>query len=135
MAVLRPLLVCVLAVVACACGADTDGGPGNAPGTAQARLTVTVWTDAQAPPRVWRLQCDPPGGDHPNPASACAALERAPHPFAPLPPGVACAQIVSGPERATIEGQWRGDPVNATYKRTDSCEEQRWRALADVFRP
>jgi hypothetical protein len=42
---------------------------------------------------------------------------------------------VSGPERATIEGQGRGDAVNATYKRTDSCEEQRWRALADVFRP
>ena len=119
--------------MACACGADTGGGPGNAPGTPQTRLTVTVWADLQGPPRVWRLQCDPPGGDHPNPAAACAALDRAPHPFAPVPPGVVCAQIVAGPERARIEGLWRGESVHATYKRTDSCEEARWQALAEVF--
>jgi hypothetical protein len=135
MTVIRSFLVCIVAAVACACGADSSGGSGGAPAAAQSRLTVTVRANLQAQPRVWQLQCDPPGGDHPNPASACAALERAPHPFAPVPSGVACAQLVAGPERATIEGRWRGEEVHATYKRTDSCEEDRWQALADVFHP
>lgn len=135
MAVVRFVLVCIVAAMACACGAaDTIGGPGDA-GTARTRLTITVWADPETPPRAWQLQCDPPGGDHPNSATACEALERTPHPFAPVASGMVCAQIVAGPERATIEGLWRGDSVHATYKRTDSCQEARWQALADVLHP
>jgi Subtilisin inhibitor-like len=100
----------------------------------QTRLTITVWDHDSAQPHRWQLACDPPGGDHPDPAAACAALAAASAPFAPVPPGRNCAQVFFGPQRAEISGTWLGQPVHTTYRRTDSCQEQKWQELADVFR-
>ncbi|MBN9099540.1 MULTISPECIES: SSI family serine proteinase inhibitor [unclassified Pseudonocardia] len=97
------------------------------------RLTVTVVDDVGAAPRTWTLTCDPPGGDHPQPAAACAAVDAAGDPFAPKPADVACTEIYGGPQTATIVGTWRGTPVNAGYERTDGCEINRWNTLAAVF--
>jgi Subtilisin inhibitor-like len=108
---------------------DADSEP------AVTRLTITVWDHPQAVPRVWHLRCGQPAGDHPDPAGACAALDRAPDPFAPVPPNALCAQVYAGPQSATIEGHWRGAPIYATYKRTDACENRRWLALAAVLQP
>ncbi len=96
-------------------------------------LTITVSDGAGGAPRAWTLTCDPPGGDHPDPAAACAAIDAARRPFAPVPADMACTQIYGGPETATIEGTWRGEPVRAAYKRTDGCEIARWSALTAVF--
>src|SRR3954447_13492987 len=99
------------------------------------RLVVRVWDHPDATPRVWRLECAPPGGDHPDPVTACAVLAQLPAPFAPVPAGALCAQVYGGPERATIDGEWRGEPVHAVYSRTDACENRRWHRLAAVLQP
>ena len=99
----------------------------------QSRLVVTVTDASGGPPRTWTLTCDPPGGVHPDPAAACRTLDLAPAPFAPVPADSMCTQVYGGPETATIEGTWRGEPVRAAYKRTDGCEIARWNALAAVL--
>lgn len=96
-------------------------------------LVVTVDDGTGGTPRTWTLTCDPPGGDHPDPVAACAAIEAARRPFAPVPAGMLCTQIYGGPQTATIEGTWRGEPVRASYKRSDGCEIARWNALAAVL--
>lgn len=121
-----PLAVLVLA--GCGGTAQEEGTAGTA-----SRLTVTVVDDVGATPRTWTLTCDPPGGDHPRAAAACAAVDAAPAPFAPTPADVACTQVYGGPQTATVTGTWRGAAVNASYKRTDGCEIARWNALAAVF--
>ena len=50
------------------------------------------------------LRCGPPGGSHPHPAAACAALARLAHPFAPKPAGVMCSTLYSGPQQAHVDG-------------------------------
>jgi hypothetical protein len=111
---------------------STASPPPAAP--ARSSLRVTVWAGPGQPPATWTLTDDPPGGDHPDPAGACAALAAATRPFDPVPPGTMCAQLYGGPQTATIDGNWHGVPVHATYSRVDACEIGRWKALAAVFR-
>lgn len=96
-------------------------------------LSITVRAGAGTASRTYTLRCDPPGGDHPDPEAACAALDRAARPFAPVPADQACTQVYGGPQTATIDGTWRGELVSARYDRTDGCEIARWDALTDVF--
>lgn len=126
---MRYLLLLATLVLAGCGGADQAGG-----GAVRSTLTITVLDDAGATPRTWTLTCDPPAGDHPQPAAACAAIDAAPAPFAPKPADVACTEIYGGPQTATIEGTWRGEQVRATYRRTDGCEIARWDALGPVLR-
>lgn len=108
-----------------------DGGPKV---TEQAtRLVVTVTDGTGSPPTTWTLTCDPSGGDHPDAEAACRAIAAARVPFAPVPAGMACTQIYGGPQTAAIEGTWRGERVQASYKRTDGCEIARWNAIAAVL--
>lgn len=101
----------------------------------QSELIITVRAQPDAEPVVWTLRCDPPGGDHPDPDGACAALKNAARdPFSPVPRGTICAQIYGGPQQATITGRWRGRPVRARYRRTDACEIARWDAIRAVLR-
>ena len=99
------------------------------------RLVIEVRDGPEAPPRRWTLTCDPAGGDHPDPEGACLLLASAADRLAPVPPDRRCAQRYFGPERATVVGLWRGTPVHAELRRTDSCEEGRWRALSGLWRP
>jgi len=123
------LLLAVL--VSAGCG---DGSrPGQGGGAVDSRLTVTVSDAPAAAPRTWTLTCDPPGGDHPRPAEACAAIDAARQPFAPKPADAMCTLIHGGPQTATITGTWRGSPVDAAYRRTDGCEIARWNALSAVL--
>jgi hypothetical protein len=103
------------------------------PGAIASRLRVSIRDSPDRDPAMWTLSCDPPGGDHPDPAAACAALAAADRPFDPVPPGTMCAQVYGGPQTATIDGVWQGRPVHATYSRVDACEIARWDALAAVF--
>jgi len=98
-------------------------------------LIVTVTPQPGAAPVRWTLTDDPPGGNHPDPAAACAALAAARRPFDPVPRDAVCTQQWGGPQTATIEGTWRGRPVRARYSRTDGCEISRWNALAPVLQP
>jgi hypothetical protein len=132
----------MLAGLLVGCGQEQGGtgdGAGGAPAEgattvpAASQLTVTARADGAAAARTWKLTCDPSGGDHPDPARACAALDKAKDPYAPVPEDAICTKIYGGPQTATITGTWNGAPVNATYSRADGCELARWQALAPVF--
>ncbi len=113
--------------------------PGDQP-AGGTKLTITVRMAPAAHPITRTLTCDPPGGTAPNAAGACAGLAKAAaakggDPFAPTPKGQMCTQIFGGPQTATVEGTWRGRPVDATFGRKNGCEVKRWNDLAALFGP
>ncbi|GAA4663687.1 SSI family serine proteinase inhibitor [Kineococcus glutinatus] len=118
-------------------GGATPTAPAGTPAEAGGTLTVSV-SDGGTGTRTWTLTCGPdgaPGGDHPDPAGACAALAAVEQPFAPVPPDRMCTQVYGGPETATVTGRWRGQDVQAAFKRTDGCEIARWNRLAALLQP
>ena len=102
---------------------------------ASTSLNITVWPDGEGHPgkRVWTLRCAPVGGTLPHRASACTALARLSHPFAPTPTGVACTQIYGGPQEALVTGRFRGRSVRARFSRKDGCEIARWNRVRFLF--
>lgn len=96
-------------------------------------LTVTVRSAAGKAEQTFRLRCDPPDGDHPDPDAACAALRSASAALRPVPKDQGCTEIYGGPQTATVRGRWRGEPVDARFSRTNGCEIARWDALAPLF--
>jgi hypothetical protein len=108
--------------------------PTAAPAPVSASLTVTLDETGSGDVRTMTLTCDPAGGDHPDPAAACAALAAAgPAAFDPPPGDLACTQLFGGPQVATVEGTVAGAPVSARFSRTDGCQIARWDALAPVL--
>ncbi|MFD0901217.1 SSI family serine proteinase inhibitor [Actinomadura sediminis] len=95
-------------------------------------LTIKVKASAEAPAKVWTLTCDPPGGSHPEPAAACAALAEAEDPFEPVTSKI-CTKIYGGPATATVQGTWRGREIDAKFSREDGCELHRWNEVAPLF--
>ena len=83
------------------------------------------------------VRCRPPGGDHPEPERACAALDEASEggrdPFAPVPRSERCTMIYGGPAKAHVTGVWRGRTVDARFQRSDGCESARWDALVPAL--
>lgn len=108
------------------------GGPSPTGSTASgSELTILV-EDGTGTTTTWTLTCDPVGGTHPAPEQACAALQRGGEALNPVPPDKMCAQVYSGPERATITGTWQGRQVSATLSRVNSCETARWDTLVPL---
>jgi hypothetical protein len=124
------VLVTLLAATIAGCG-------GGEPADASTELRIAFWEDsAQQESRVdWLLACDPPAGTHPDPAAACARLdETGAAAFAPLP-DQACTEIYGGAQRAEISGTVDGEPVDASFQRTNGCEIEAWDALLGVLPP
>jgi hypothetical protein len=95
-------------------------------------LTITQTSGAAG--GTWHLTCQPSGGDHPDPAGACQALQRSgAAALAEVPPSTACTQIYGGPQTATVTGTRNGEPVNARFKRTNGCEIARWDSLVPLL--
>lgn len=132
------LLALALLLGACGGTGAASPGPGKSSSetaTPNSVLTITV-SDGRGATTIWRLTCDPVGGDHPDPAAACGALDQAADTALPAVPGdIACAEVFGGPETATITGTWRGRPVSSELARNNSCETARWTALAAVLQP
>ncbi len=84
---------------------------------------------------TWQLTCDPPGGTHPDPATACRVLEENEAALAPVDPAKMCTQVYAGPGTATVTGTWRGRDVDSRFKLTDGCEIARWEALVGLLPP
>lgn len=103
-------------------------GPGGPPDV----LRVVV-DDGAGHVSEYDLRCAPVGGTHPDASEACAHLERLGGPVGPSPEGTMCTMIYSGPQRATVHGNWRGRPVDARYDRSNGCETARWRRMAPVL--
>ncbi|QKW51060.1 SSI family serine proteinase inhibitor [Streptomyces buecherae] len=111
--------------------------PVPAPGPAH-HLTVTVSDTGEfADQRTYHLYCHPTGGNHPDPAAACAEVSKktvwGADPFAPVPKGTACTKIYGGPATAHVGGRWSGRPVSADFSRVDGCEISRWNKFAKLL--
>lgn len=128
-----------VATLAAACG--SQGGASHAASTRGAAskpassLMISVTAARGDTPRHATLTCGPgaAGGTLPHPEVACAALAGAKNPFAPVPHGIMCSMIDSGPQTASITGTWHGARVASRYSRADSCETARWNKLWKVF--
>jgi len=101
-------------------------------------LTVTVsHTGNGALDGTYELYCHPGGGDHPDAAAACDALDRGTRwgtdTFAPVPEGSVCTMQYGGPATARVTGTWAGRPVDASYDRGDGCEIARWGRLVPLL--
>ncbi|MET9530197.1 MULTISPECIES: SSI family serine proteinase inhibitor [unclassified Streptomyces] len=102
------------------------------------RLTITVSdSGSRAADGTRRLDCAPAGGTHASPQRACDRLDQLAadkrSPFAPVPTTMMCTMQYGGPATAHITGVWRGQPVDATFRRTNGCEIARWNALEPVL--
>ncbi|OIJ92020.1 SSI family serine proteinase inhibitor [Streptomyces colonosanans] len=100
------------------------------------RLVITV-SHAGRADGTYLLRCHPARGSHPNPAGACATLDRRTvwgrDPFAPVPPLRLCTMEYGGPATAHITGSWAGRPVAARYNRRNGCEIARWNELVPLL--
>ena len=123
---------------------SSDDSPGSTPRPTQeppaepvtADLTIVVDATGEGATQTFTLTCSPDGGDHPDPAAACAALARAGvEAFAPTPRRVACTEQWGGPQVATVQGTVDGEQISARFDRTDGCQISRWDRLAPVFGP
>lgn len=96
---------------------------------------MTLWPNGLTDDSVtWELECEPAGGDHPDPAGACAALERYRNPFAKLPKTPRCDEIPGATaEVARIVGTFRGRKILEQFDRSNGCVFERWDRLAPVF--
>jgi hypothetical protein len=79
--------------------------------------------------RTATLTCDPDGGSHPDPVSACDALLEHEEALEPVAGDVACTQIYGGDQVATLSGAG----VNASFSRANGCEISRWDKLAPLL--
>jgi len=127
---------------------SSDDSPSSTPGSTPspieappaepvtADLTIVVDATGEGATQTFTLTCSPDGGDHPDPAAACAALAQAGvEAFAPTPRGVACTEQWGGPQVATVQGTVDGEQISARFDRTDGCQISRWDRLTAVFGP
>lgn len=136
-------LVLALMLVAAGCGSG-DASPSATPSAPAATptgspspggtdLTVSV-VDEDGQTLRWQLSCDPAGGDHPDPAGACAALaENAAEALPAVAADQMCTEVYGGPQTATLTGTWQGKPVSSSFSRTNGCEIARWDALVPLL--
>ncbi len=103
-------------------------------------LTITSGAGPMTPYETFELSCAADGsggGGHPQADEACARLDamagEGREPFAPVPADMLCTMQYGGPETAHITGTWRGQPVDASFDRSNGCEIGRWNQLVPVL--
>jgi hypothetical protein len=111
----------------------TSPSPGGSDSPEGSEGLVVVVDDGSGQLTTWTLTCDPPGGDHPDPEAACAALDEHADALQPVPADRQCTMQYGGPQTATVTGTWRGQPVDSRFALTDGCEISRWNALAGLL--
>ncbi|MBP2323413.1 hypothetical protein JOF56_003798 [Kibdelosporangium banguiense] len=86
-------------------------------------LTISEGLVRVAAPRVRKLICDPPSGDHPHPEMACHDVAAAEGDLARLPgePGKVCSGLYK-PVTVTALGEWRGVPVRFGQSYRNACK-------------
>jgi len=101
-------------------------------------LKITFWADSSKPLErwSWTLRCNPAGGSLQKPARACTRLlAGGVKLFAPVPKSSVCTEIYGGPQRASVLGTVKGQPVRATFSRTNGCEIARWQRISPWLVP
>jgi hypothetical protein len=94
-------------------------------GRAPDHLVLTVFSDEAGWARVIKLTCDPPGGKHPDPAGACAALMRTGADPDKLAPAALLCMMIYLPVTAEITGTWHGAAVKWSHPYGNECEMKR----------
>jgi hypothetical protein len=98
-------------------------------------LTIVV-RDGSGKTSTWRLTCDPTGGTHPDPKTACRVLRANGAAALPaVPKDKVCAQIYAGPETATITGTWQGNKIISKFARNDGCQISHWKLMEGLLPP
>jgi hypothetical protein len=115
-------LVIILVAVGLLAGCGEDDEPADSAPVSVADLTVSVEPGG----KTGTVTCDAEA-DCPE----VAALD--PKVFEPTPGNVACTQQYGGPEKATVKGTFKGEPVDATFSRENGCEIARWQDAAPVL--
>lgn len=138
-ALAAPVLALGLVLAGCGATGETDAGDTAGPNTDDAvpatALELTVWPEGRDAGRAesWTLECNPAGGTHPSPDTACSLLAGNADVLEPLPQDVMCTQQFGGPEQAAIRGTFEGRELDLRYSRANGCEIARWDRLAPLF--
>jgi hypothetical protein len=124
---MRWLPLALICVSLAACGDEArSAGPGGV-----AKLTVRVDGDGRGPTKARTLELTCATADESDACAAASKLSAAD--LRPTPPDTACTQIYGGPETASIKGTLNGEPVDATFKRSDGCEIKRWQTASPLL--
>jgi hypothetical protein len=111
----------------------SDPGASSAPSPNRATSLKIRLDDGAGKTTTWTLTCDDagkPGGTHPHPERACAALAKgAKRALPPVGKGMMCTELYGGPQTARITGVYLGQSVSSSLSRTNGCEISRWDAL------
>jgi hypothetical protein len=132
------LTLAVLPVLIAGCSSGDEIVTPRAPaaesgGTVTTDLTI-VSDDGKGKKETWTLTCDPAGGTHPDAEAACAALAaKGRTAMPPVAKDAMCTQQYGGDQTAKITGTWDGEPVDASFSRTNGCEISRWEALKGLL--
>jgi hypothetical protein len=141
---LAPVAALLLLITGCA-GTAEPGSPSATPTTTSssaspsalggAELTIALDETGEGAVTTYTLTCEPAGGDHPEPEAACRALEAAggAAAMAEPPRDQVCTDQYGGPQTAAVRGTIGGEPVQASFSRTNGCEISRWDALAPLL--
>lgn len=93
-------------------------------------LTITYAAPDNDANESFTLMCDPVGGNHPEPQTACAVVNDIDlSVFEPVPGDKACTLIYGGPQTASVVGHIGQRRVDAKFSRTNGCEIARWNAI------
>lgn len=102
----------------------------------EAALVITVDPGPGEPVQRWTLDCSPPGGTHPAPAAACAALEEMGEGIPePVTDGTWCTMIHGGPNTASVTGSIGDTEVTEEFNRRNGCEINRWSTMGPLLNP
>jgi hypothetical protein len=124
---MRWLPLALICVSLAACGDEsTPTGSGDV-----TKLTLRVDGDGRGPTKELTLELTCAKPDENEACAAASKLSAAD--LAPTPADTACTQIYGGPETASIKGTLNGEPVDATFKRTDGCEIKRWDTVSPLL--
>ncbi|MEV0593546.1 SSI family serine proteinase inhibitor [Nonomuraea cavernae] len=94
--------------------------PTSAGHHARSVLTITV-TQNNGWSRVYRLTCDPDGGNHPNATAACGALRSVDGQISRLRrPDAVCTREYA-PTKVSVKGKWRGTNLSFSGSYPNSC--------------
>ncbi|WP_156756292.1 SSI family serine proteinase inhibitor [Actinokineospora pegani] len=104
--------------------AATAAGPATLPvvgHTGGTHLVLAV-ADHQDGVRTTTLRCEPPGGDHPQPQAACAALDPVAGDVTQLSSaGNMICTLQYAPIRVSAYGYWRGHKLTVTHEYSNPC--------------
>jgi predicted secreted protein len=124
--------------------APTTAPASTLPSSTVTELTIIVGTDAEPSIKTATLRIVDEGGvvgsgflaDSAK-ASAAAAVFENPAAVKRLvegaPPDQMCTEIYGGPDRATIEGTFRGASVSQQFHRSDGCGIADWELFAPIL--